>query len=135
MPLFLLGTLILYGLNRIGGIAVMERVVAPVVVGVLHLPKQAALAFILGFLRRDYAAAGLFLQYEPYMKAGTMTREMQIEVTVALVTLTLFIPCIANFFMILKECGWKTSVAIAGFIVPFALVVGGTVNALMRRFY
>jgi ferrous iron transport protein B len=69
------------------------------------------------------------------MKAGTMTREMQIEVTVALVTITLFIPCIANFFMILKERGWKTGVAIASFILPFSLAVGAVVNLLMRRFY
>ncbi|BDG07785.1 ferrous iron transport protein B [Anaeromyxobacter paludicola] len=135
LPLFILGTLILWGLDRIHGIAVLERVAAPVVVNLLHLPKEAATAFILGFLRRDYAAAGLFLHYEPFMKAGTMTREMNIEVTVALVTVTLFIPCIANFFMILKERGWKTGVAVAGFILPFAIGVGAVVDGLMRWLY
>ncbi|HEY6105337.1 MAG TPA: ferrous iron transport protein B, partial [Anaeromyxobacteraceae bacterium] len=63
LPLFVLGTLILWGLDRVGGLAVMERVAAPVVVGLLQLPKEAASAFILGFLRRDYAAAGLFMHY------------------------------------------------------------------------
>ena len=135
LPLFVLGTLILYALDRVHGIAMLERAAAPVVVGVLQLPKEAAVAFILGFLRRDYAAAGLFLHYEPFMKAGTLTRSMQIEVVVALTTITLFIPCIANFFMILKERGWRTGVAIAAFIVPFALVVGASVNALMRWLY
>jgi ferrous iron transport protein B len=135
LPLFVLGTLILWGLDRLQLISALEHAAAPIVVGVLHLPKETAMAFILGFLRRDYAAAGLFLRYEPFMKAGTMTREMQIEVTVALVTITLFIPCIANFFMILKERGWKTGVAIAVFILPFAVAVGAVVNALMRHFY
>jgi ferrous iron transport protein B len=135
LPLFVLGTLILWGLDRVHAVAALERLAAPLVVGVLQLPKEAAMAFILGFLRRDYAAAGLFMRYEPFMKAGTMTREMQIEVTVALVTITLFIPCIANFFMILKERGWKTGVAIASFILPFSIAVGAVVNLLMRRFY
>ncbi len=135
LPLFILGTLILWGLDRVHGIALLEKLAAPVVVGLLHLPKEAATAFILGFLRRDYAAAGLFLHYEPFMKAGTMTREMNIEVTVALVTITLFIPCIANFFMILKERGWRTGVGVAGFILPFAIGVGATVNVLMRWLY
>jgi ferrous iron transport protein B len=135
LPLFVLGTLILWGFDRLHLISTLEHLASPVVVGVLQLPKEAAIAFILGFLRRDYAAAGLFMHYEPYMKAGTMTREMQIEVVVALVTITLFIPCIANFFMILKERGWKTGVAIAAFILPFSLAVGATVNALMRHFY
>ena len=54
---------------------------------------------------------------------------------VALVTVTLFIPCIANFFMILKERGWKTGLAIAAFVLPFSVGVGAAVNLLMRRFF
>jgi ferrous iron transport protein B len=135
LPLFLLGTLILWGLDRIHGLAVLERALAPFVVGVLQLPKEAATAFLLGFLRRDYAAAGLFVHYQPFIDAGALTREMQVEIVVALTTITLFIPCIANFFMILKERGWRTGVAIAGFILPFSVAVGGFVNVLMRRFW
>jgi ferrous iron transport protein B len=135
LPLFVLGTLILWVLDRTGGLAVLERAAAPVVVGLLDLPEEAASAFILGFLRRDYAAAGLFLVYEPYLDAGTLGRAMQIQVTVALVTITLFIPCIANFFMILKERGWRTGVAIMTFIVPFAIAVGASLNQLMGWFY
>jgi ferrous iron transport protein B len=132
LPLFLVGTLILWVLDRFGGLAVLERAAAPVVVGLLGLPKEAAAAFILGFLRRDYAAAGLFQHFEPYMKAGTMTWEMEVQVTVALVTITLFVPCIANFFMILKERGWRTGLAMTAFILPFSFGVGAIVNQLMR---
>jgi len=135
LPLFVAGTLLLYLLDKVGGIAWLEKAAAPVVVGILDLPRQAASAFILGFLRRDYAAAGLFLHYEPFVKAGTMTASMEVEVVVALVTITLFIPCIANFFMILKERGWKTSLAILGFILPFSVGVGALVNQLMRWLY
>jgi ferrous iron transport protein B len=135
LPLFVLGTLVLWGLARVQGIALLERLAAPVVVGVLDLPPSAATAFILGFLRRDYAAAGLFQHFEPAMQAGTMTREMNIQVTVALVTITLFIPCIANFFMILKERGWRTGLGIAAFILPFSIGVGAAVNVLMRHLY
>jgi len=135
LPLFILGTLILWALDAVHGIQLLERAASPLVVGVLDLPPSAATAFILGFLRRDYAAAGLFQHFEPFMKAGTMTRDMNIQVTVALVTITLFIPCIANFFMILKERGLKTGLAIAAFIMPFSFAVGAAVNALMRQFY
>jgi ferrous iron transport protein B len=37
--------------------------------------------------------------------------------------------------MILKERGWKTGLAIAGFILPFSVGVGAALNLLMRRFY
>ncbi len=135
LPLFVLGTLLLWGLDRLHLLGLVERAAAPVVVGVLQLPEQSASAFILGFLRRDYAAAGLFQIYQPYMSTGTMTRVMEIQVTVALVTVTLFIPCVANFLMILKERGWRTGAAIAGFVLPFSVGVGAVVNLLMRKFY
>jgi ferrous iron transport protein B len=135
MPLFVLGTLLLWGLDRLGWLRALERAARPIVTGLLGLPQEAAAAFILGFLRRDYAAAGLFQRYQPFMDAGTMTRSMEIEVTVALVTVTLFIPCIANFFMIVKERGWKTGVGMAAFILPFSVGVGAGLNVLMRWFY
>ena len=71
LPLFVLGTLLLWGLDRVhmlavagaGGGAGGGRACC-------ELPKEAASAFILGFLRRDYAAAGLFAHYQPYMSTG-----------------------------------------------------------------
>jgi ferrous iron transport protein B len=132
LPLFVLGTLILWSLDRFGGLSVVERALSPVVVGLLELPASTASAFVLGFLRRDYAAAGLFQHFKPAMDAGTMTWDMEIQVTVALVTVTLFIPCIANFFMILKERGWKTGMGMLAFILPFSFGVGALLNRLMR---
>jgi ferrous iron transport protein B len=135
VPLFLLGTLLLWGLDRFHLLAALERAAEPIMAGLLRLPKEAAGAFILGFLRRDYAAAGLFQHYQPAIAAGAMTRTMQIEVVVALVTITLFIPCIANFFMILKERGWRTGVGMMSFILPFAFGTGALVSRLMEWLY
>lgn len=135
LPLFLLGTLILYLLDAVRGLAVLERAAAPIVVGVLGLPREVAGALILGFLRRDYAAAGLFARYQPFMQEGTLTRAMEIEVVVGLVTVTLFLPCIANLFIIIKERGWKTATAIMCFILPFSIAVGGLVRVLMGWLY
>jgi ferrous iron transport protein B len=135
LPLFVLGTIILWTLDRVGGLGVLERALSPLVVGLLGLPKETAGAFLLGFLRRDYAAAGMFRLFQPAMQAHTMTWDMEVQVTVALVTITLFIPCIANFFMILKERGWRTGVAMMAFILPFAFAVGGALNQLMRVFH
>jgi len=135
LPLFLVGTLLLWGLDRAGALAALERAAAPLVVGLLDLPREAAGAFIAGFLRRDYAAAGLFAHWQPLMRAGAMTRGMEIQVVVALTTITLFIPCIANFLVIIKERGWRTAMAMLAFILPVAFGTGAAVNALMRRFY
>ena len=49
----------------------------------------------------------------------------------AAVTITLFMPCIAQFFMIVKELGWRISLVIAIFVFVFALAVGGALNWLL----
>ena len=55
-----------------------------------------------------------------------------VQLVTAMVTITLFIPCIANVFIIAKERGVKTALAIAAFIFPFAFAVGGLVRLAMR---
>jgi ferrous iron transport protein B len=135
MPLFLVGTVVLWSLDRVGGLAVLERVFSPLMVGVLGLPQEATGAFILGFLRRDYAAAGMFAALEPAIRAHAVTRIMEIQVVVALTTITLFLPCIAQLIMMVKERGVKVAAGMVAFILPFSFGVGALVNVLMRRYY
>ena len=42
--------------------------------------------------------------------------------------ITLFVPCIANFFVMIKERGLRSALAISGVIVVLALGVGGALN-------
>jgi ferrous iron transport protein B len=125
VPLFVLGTVILFVFDRLNLLGVMERASEPILSGLLGLPRETAEAFIIGFLRRDFGAAGLYHMAENGLLAP-------IQVVVAVVTITLFIPCIANFFIIVKERGWRTGTAIALFIFPFALLVGAGLNWLLR---
>ncbi|MBI5328673.1 MAG: ferrous iron transport protein B [Deltaproteobacteria bacterium] len=125
VPLFILGTLFLFILDKLAILNVLERITAPVVVNFLDLPAKATGAFIIGFLRRDYGAAGLLI----LQKDGLLN---PIQVVVSLVTITLFIPCIANFFMIAKERGLMAAVWMSVFIFPFAIMVGGVLNFILR---
>jgi len=54
------------------------------------------------------------------------------QVIVSLVTLTLFVPCLANFFMMVKERGMKTALFMMTLIIPFALLVGGALNFVLQ---
>jgi ferrous iron transport protein B len=121
VPLFVLGTLILFVADRLRLLGSLERLAEPVLTGGLGLPRETAEAFVLGFLRRDFGAAGLF----ELARNGKLS---PVQTVVSMVTITLFIPCIANFFMIVKERGWKTALAIAAFITPFALGTGAFLN-------
>ncbi|GAB1461593.1 hypothetical protein MASR2M50_33680 [Thauera sp.] len=105
IPLFLIGTLIMFGLDRSGALPWIIEAGKPLVVGWLGLPPEASAAFVMGFLRRDFGASGLFaLQSELSM----------IQAVVGMVTITLFVPCIASLMMIIKEQGMKVAAADAG---------------------
>lgn len=125
VPLFLAGTFILFVLDRVGLLASAERAFSPVVEGWLGLPAAATAAFLMGFLRRDFGAAGLFMLAERGMLSPN-------QILVSLVVITLFVPCIANLFVIMKERGLRAGVAIVGFVFPYAIATGGVVNFLLR---
>jgi ferrous iron transport protein B len=125
VPLFLLGTFVLFIADKVGALSAAVRATEPVVVGFLNLPPEAAVAFIMGFLRRDYGAAGLFRMFEE----GTLS---SLQVIVSMIVITLFVPCIANFFVIIKELGFRKALAMTAFIFPFAVLVGGIVNVILR---
>ena len=60
LPLFALGAFALFVLDKL---QLLNRIISasePVVTGLLGLPRQTASVFLVGFLRRDYGAAGLF---------------------------------------------------------------------------
>ena len=127
VPLFLLGTFILFVLHKLNLIEVLENFASPIVVNLLGLPAATTQSFILGFLRRDYGAAGLFTMAQQ----GLLT---PVQSVVSLVTITLFIPCIASFFMIMKERGIKTTLWIVAIVFPTAFVFGGLLNWILMTF-
>ncbi|MCX7690809.1 ferrous iron transport protein B [Thermoflexus sp.] len=121
VPLFMLSTAILFALDRLGWLGVIESAMAPLVSGWLGLPPQTAGMFLLGFLRRDYGATGLF----DMALEGLLTPH---QVLVSLVVITLFIPCMATVIMMIREHGWRTAMMITAFVFPFAFFVGGLVH-------
>lgn len=125
VPLFILGTLFLFFLDKTNALVVIEKAASPFIVNFLGLPIESTQAFIVGFLRRDYGAAGLLA----LQRNGMLD---PVQTVVSLVTITLFVPCIANLFMIIKERGLKAALLMTVFIFPFAIFVGGVLNQILR---
>ncbi len=125
VPLFVVGTLVLFVMDKVGTLVAVQAAARPVVNGLLGLPAEAATAFVMGFFRRDYGAAGLY----QLQQGGGLDA---VQLLVSMVVITLFVPCIANFLVIVKERGWRTAAAIVAFILPYAVLVGAVVNAVVR---
>jgi hypothetical protein len=133
VPLFLAGTALLFVLDAFHLLVFVHRAGEPIVRNVLGFSGEGGVsdrvseALLVGFLRRDFGAAGLL----DLARAGRLSAP---DVAVSMVTITLFIPCIANVFMIAKERGWKVAAAMSGFIFPYAIAVGAVVRLGFRLF-
>jgi len=122
-PLFIFASIFIW-LGKITGVFDFMVRMLEYPVQWIGMPKESATAFLFGFFRRDYGAAGLY----DLKKAGLLTG---IPLVVSVVTLALFVPCIAQFSMTIKERGLKIGLLMVAFIFPFAFLVGGIVNFVL----
>ncbi|MTI85874.1 MAG: ferrous iron transporter B [Firmicutes bacterium] len=116
LPIFILASVLIWAGKLTGLFDIVIKALEPVL-KLIGLPPDAAVAFLFGFFRRDYGAAGLY----DLQQGGLLTTT---QLVVAAATLTLFVPCIAQFSVMIKERGLKTALAVAGFIFPFAFLAG-----------
>ncbi|MCF7916590.1 MAG: ferrous iron transport protein B [Candidatus Omnitrophica bacterium] len=93
----------------------------------IGLSSNLAEVFLFGFFRRDYGAAGLY----DLEKQGLLSVR---ELIVSAVVLTLFLPCIAQLLMNIKERGKKISFAIVVFVFCFSFLVGFVLNKILLLF-
>lgn len=114
---FTAGSLVIGLLQVTGALDHIVAAARPLTTGWLGLPAEAATAFVMGFVRRDFGAAGFF----------TMDLT-DLQLLVGMVTITLFVPCIASAMVILKERGWSYFAGLFASSVVFALFFGGIVS-------
>jgi len=112
-PLFMIASVLLWAGKLSGALEWLVKVMNPVMT-MLGLPSEASAAFIFGFFRRDFGAAGLYDLHTD----GLLD---PVQLTVAAVTLTLFV-------VMQKERGWRTSLAIFVFVTVLAFGTGWALN-------
>ncbi len=123
LPLFLFASVVLWAGKMTGTLGSVINVFAPVVKAI-GLPVEVTTAFVFGFFRRDFGAAGLYdLQSSGLLNAT--------QLTVAAVTLTLFVPCVAQFLVMIKERGIKVAVIIFIFVTAMAFSSGWFLNKVL----
>lgn len=113
---FMIGALAISVLYVTGALVWIKQVATPLTVAWLGLPAEAATAFVMGFVRRDFGAAGFF-----------MMDLSPAQLLVSMITLTLFVPCIASAMIILKERGTAYMVGLLAGSVGIAFLAGGLV--------
>ena len=124
LPLFILASVLIW-IGQITGIfQFLVKALVPVV-NAIGLPDETSVAFLFGFFRRDYGAAGLYVLQDNGLMTGN-------QLAVAAITLTLFLPCIAQFLIFKKECGFKIAAVTSICICFVAFATGFMANSLFN---
>jgi len=124
LPLFLAASAVIW-VGRITGLFDLLVGVFARLVRLLDLPASTGETFLYGFFRRDLGAADLFRLADQ----GLVTNN---QMLVACVTLTLFMPCIAQLLVMKKVLGGKTTAAVVCLVFFTAFGVGALLNQLLN---
>ncbi len=119
-PWFFIGALAVSIMQVTGLLQMWVDLLAPITTSWLKLPAEASTAFVMGLVRRDFGAAGLYA-----MNLSPM------QVVVALTTITLFVPCIASLMVMLKERGTREGLVIWAGSWVMAFGIGGIVALIL----
>lgn len=117
---FFIGAFVIGFMQVTGLLDKWIQFLSPLTVNWLQLPAGAARAFIMGIVRRDFGAAGFYsLDLSP------------MQTVAGLVTITLFVPCIASLMVMLKERGVFEGLIIWASSWVIAFTVGGIVSQIL----
>jgi ferrous iron transport protein B len=121
IPVFLLATFIVFVLDEIGGLAVIEKMTEPVLAKFVGLPKESVNVFLMSIIRRE-AGVGVLTHF---VERGIFNN---IQIVVNLLLITFLMPCVNAILVIVKERGAKVAGAICGFVLIYAILIGAFVN-------
>jgi len=120
IPIILAAVLVINILYTLGIFNAIASFTAPLVTGLLGLPKEAVTALVIGFLRKDVALGML--------APLALTAE---QMVVGSVVLAMFFPCIATFVVLFRELGVVNMLKSAGIMITVALLTGGILNLIL----
>jgi ferrous iron transport protein B len=124
-PLFMLGSLLVAFLQATHLLEAIQNGLGPAIRTVLHLPAETAQVFIMGLVRRDFGAAGLYYMVDHITATQLLT---------CLMVITLFVPCFASATVIWKERGVKEGMTVLAGSWVIAFGVGAILARLLEAF-
>jgi ferrous iron transport protein B len=123
VPLFLLAAFLVFVLDYVGGLRLLEDATRPLMNGWLGLPESSVRVFMTTVIRREAGAVELDLLRAQFSN---------LQLVVALLTMTLLIPCVNTAVVLFKERGAALAGAILSGVFAYALLAGGLVSHLCR---
>ncbi len=125
VPIFLLASFVVFIVERVGGLVVLEDALRPFIKGLLGLPDEFVQVFIKTTIRRESGATELEHVRDSFDN---------VQMVVTMLVMTFLMPCINATIVIIKERGLVTSLAILSTVAVWAIVAGTALNWFCRSF-
>ncbi|MFH1189839.1 MAG: ferrous iron transporter B [Candidatus Omnitrophota bacterium] len=122
VPIVMGGVLLINTLIYFRLFDLITSISAPVIHNLFGLPKEAVVALVIGFIRKDVAVGML-------MPLGLSVKQLFIGATL----LAISFPCIATFVVIWKELGFKALVKASLIMIGISIIVGSMLNFVILR--
>jgi ferrous iron transport protein B len=120
IPYLFAGILLVNILYVTGFLDWIGNLLAPVTAGLFGLPKEATIALLMGFLRKDLAVGMLIpLGMDP------------LQLVIAVTVLTIYFPCVATFAVLVRELGSIDMLKSTAVMVATALIVGTAMRVIL----
>ena len=117
VPVVLIGVAVINILIYFNLFNIISGIFAPVIQGLFGLPKEAIVALVIGFFRKDVAVGML-------MPLGLSAKQLFIAATL----LAISFPCIATFIVLWKELGLKDLIKSTLIMMTISIIVGVALN-------
>lgn len=125
VPVFVIASICVFVFDRVGGLAVLERISEPIVQGLMGLPEKSVQVFIKTIIRRESGATEIEHLSAVYDN---------VQLVVNLLVMTFLTPCLNAIMVLIKERGARISVGILVAVMVYAIGVGAVVNHTCRFF-
>jgi ferrous iron transport protein B len=127
LPFILGGSLLLTALRMVGFLDSFSNLLSPLTVGWLGLPAAAGVVLLFGLLRKELTLIMLTLLLGSDLSLYLTPIQMIVFATVTM----FYFPCVATLAALVREVGWRKSLAMALSEILFALWLGGVMFRIL----
>jgi ferrous iron transport protein B len=120
LPIVLGAVLVVNILYMLGAFDFIANIAAPVLSGLLGLPKETVVPLAVGFLRKDIAV-GMLAPLELSAK----------QLVISSTVLAMSFPCVATFVVLARELGARDMLKATGVMIAAALIMGSLQNLIL----
>ncbi len=131
VPIILVGHIIFEFIRNSSFIQGIERAFSYLFEVLWGLPSFTVIPLLFGILRKELGLIMLQTFSPTGSIAGALSPRQMIVYSIIMI---FYFPCVATLSALIKELGWKKSLAITGFDIAFAVILGVIVNFILSLF-